>query len=121
MDERLEKALDYSNFRTILSTRQENLKLLMNNKLMLPYENGLFKIDQQLISFIGTLLNANEKEFIFIDVNDIPILIKDIGDFYHLAIEKYKKTLEQYYQSYQKLNEAREIRKVIDWDETEGA
>jgi len=119
MDERLEKALQFSNFRMILATRQENLKLLMNNKLMLSYEGGMFKITQDLISFIGILLAANEKEFIFIDVNDIPILIKDLGDFYHLAVEKYKKVLQQYYQSYQKLNDARDIRKVIDWDEKE--
>ncbi len=117
MDKRLEQALDFSNFRMILATRQENLKLLMKNKLMLSYGEGLFKIDKELVSFIGTLLAGGGTQFIFIDSNDIPIAVTDLNDFYNQVIEKYKTALRQYHQSYQKLSEAREIRKVINWDE----
>jgi hypothetical protein len=117
MDERLEKALDFSNFRMILSTRQENLKLLMKNKLMLPYEGGLFKVDKELISFVGVLLTAGETNFIFIDKNDIPIGITDLEDFYQKIIEKYRTVLRQYLRNYQTLSEARDIKKVINWNE----
>jgi hypothetical protein len=116
MDKRLEDALDYSNFRMILNTRQENLKVLMNNKLILPYAGGLFKVDKDLILFLDMLSRSNEKSFIFIDKNDTPILIDTIEDFGMKATEKYVNALNQYYNSYQKLSEAREIRKVIDWD-----
>jgi hypothetical protein len=121
MDKRLEKALDFSNFRMILATRQENLKLLMNNKLMLTYGGGLFKIDKEVISFIVALMIRKEKKFIFIDRNDIPIEITNLKEFYEEAIEKYRKALQQYHQSYKKLSEVREMRKVIDWDEKEKA
>jgi len=119
MDKRLEKALDFSNFRMILATRQANLKLLMNNKLMLSYAGGLFKIDKNLICFIDMLSNANEKTFVFIDSNDIPILIENIEEFGMEVTKKYVTAINQYYNSYQKLNEARDIRKVIDWDEND--
>jgi len=118
MDSRLEKALEFSNFRMILATRQANLKLLMDNKLMLHYEGGMFKVDKELVSFVWTLMVAEINEFIFIDTNDIPIAIKDVASFAKAVMEKYRSALVQYYKSYQKLNEAREIRKVIDWDET---
>ena len=119
MDKRLEKALDFSNFRMILAKRQENLKTLMNNKLTLSYEGGLFKVNIELISFVDLLIRAKEKNFCFIDSNDIPILVEDI-ELFALELSKvYTKALNQYYRSYQKLNEAREIRKVIDWDEKE--
>ena len=117
MDKRLEKALDFSNFRMILLTRQANLKVLMNNKLMLNYGGGLFKVDKELISFIALTSLSKNRNPIFIDENDIPIKIENIEDFAEKAAAKYDKALEQYYNSYQKLNEAREIRKVIDWDE----
>ena len=117
MDKRLEKALDFSNFRMILTTRQENLKTLMNNKLMLSYGGGLFKVDKELLSFTALILMGAGEEAILIDQNDIPIKITDLKDFAEKAKEKYEKALEQYYNSYQKLSEAREIRKVIDWDE----
>ena len=117
MEKRLEQALDFSNFRMILSTRQKNLKTLMNNKLMLSYEGGLFKVNKSLISFNDLLISSGIKEFIFIDSNDIPILIKDLTAFAEKILKKYQNALTQYYESYQKLNEAREIRKVINWDE----
>ena len=73
MDKRLEQALDFSNFRMILTTRQENLKMLMNNKLTLSYGGGLFKVDKELFSFVGMLRLNGINEFILIDENDIPI------------------------------------------------
>ena len=117
MDKRLEKALEYSNFRMILATRQENLKTLMNNKLMLTYGGGLFKISPELISFLGMIVMGGGKDLILIDENDIPIKIEDPEDFATKAAAQYEQVVTQYYNSYQKLNEAREIRKVIDWDE----
>ena len=81
MDKRLEKALDFSNFRMILLTRQENLKVLMNNKLMLNYGGGLFKVNKELISLIILILMGGGTEAIFIDENDIPIKITELKDF----------------------------------------
>jgi len=116
MDKRLEQALDFSNFRMILTTRQKNLKTLMNNKLILSYQGGRFKVDKELIAFNEILISAKVKEFVFIDLNDIPILIKDLKRFAEKALQTYQSALYQYYKSYQKLSEARDIRKVIDWD-----
>jgi hypothetical protein len=117
MDKRLEQALDFSNFRMILLTRQENLKMLMNNKLMLNYGGGSFKVDKELLTFVSVLIINGKNETVIIDTNDMPILIEDLEDFANKASAQYGKAIEQYYNSYQKLNEAREIRKVIDWDE----
>jgi hypothetical protein len=117
MDERLEKALDYSNFRMILTTRQKNLKTLMENRLSLSYQGGLFKINKELISLLFVLMASELNEFIFIDSNDIPVLVTDVQDFAKTTMEKYRDALAQYYRDYQKLDQAREIRKVVDWDE----
>jgi hypothetical protein len=116
MDKRLEQALEFSNFRMILFTRQENLKVLLKNSLILSYKGGLFNIDSNLMGLISFLTIAGEKKFIFIDNNDLPILIEDLSDFWNKVISKYRDALERYYKSYEKLKEAREIRKVIDWD-----
>jgi len=117
MDKRLEQALDFSNFRMILATRQENLKVLLNNKLMISYGGGLFKITQELIAFLALVLMAKRNEVILIDENDIPIKIENVREFGEKISAQYEKALAQYYNSYQKLSEARDIRKVIDWDE----
>lgn len=116
MEKRLEQALEFSNFRNILSTRQENLKVLLKNRLLLTYGGGLFSINSELIGLISSLINAEKKEFIFIDKNNLPILVEDLNDFWDKVFSKYTDSLSKYYKSYQKLDEAREIRKVINWD-----
>jgi hypothetical protein len=118
MDARLEKALDFSNFRMIIATRQKNLKSLFENKLILYYEGGIFKVTTEFLSFLVTIIMREKQDgFIFIDQNEIPIYIKDLDDFYNEAFKKYKSAIKQYYDSYQKLSEAREIRKALDWDD----
>ena len=117
MDSRLEKALDFANFRTILSTRQKNLKRLFDNKLLFHHNSGIFKATPEFLAFLVTvILREKQGGFIFIDQNDTPIHIEDLDDFYNTAFNKYKEALKQYYNSYQKLAEAREIRKAVDWE-----
>ena len=116
MDTRLEQALEYSNFRNILATRQENLKVLLKNRLLLTYAGGLFSVNKELVSLLFSLINSGQKEFVFIDNNDIPVLIEDLEDFFDIVLSKYKDSLLSYYKNYQKLSDAREIRKVINWD-----
>jgi hypothetical protein len=117
MDDRLEKALDISNFQRVLKTRQTQLKLLMENRMKLLYQGGIFDVDPDLITFTNILIGMGKNSFIFIDVNDNPIFIEDLKEFLSQAYKKYVDALEQYYASYQKLGEARKIRKVLEWDE----
>jgi hypothetical protein len=117
MDSRLEKALDFSNFRMILSTRKKNLMRLFDNKLLFHYNSGIFKATPEFLAFLVTvILREKQGGFIFIDQNDNPIHIENLDDFYNEAFNKYKTAIKQYYDSYQKLTEAKEIRKVLDWE-----
>jgi hypothetical protein len=61
-------------------------------------------------------MREKQDGFIFIDQNDNPILIENLDDFYNEAFNKYKIAMKQYYDSYKKLTEAKEIRKVLDWE-----
>lgn len=118
MDSRLENALDFANFRMILSTRQKNLKRLFDNKLLFHYNSGIFKATPEFLAFLVTvIMRERQGGFIFIDQNDIPIHVENLDDFYNEAFKKYKTAIKQYYESHKKLNEAREIRKAVSWDE----
>lgn len=117
MDSRLEQALDFSNFRIIFSTRQKNLKRLFDNKLLFHYNSGIFKATPEFLAFLVTIIMREKQDgFVFIDQNDTPIHIEDLDDFYNTAFDKYKTSILQYYKHYQKLSEAKEIRKVLDWE-----
>ena len=118
MDSRLEKALDFANFRMILSTRQKNLKQLFDNKLLFHYNSGIFKATPEFLAFVNIIMQRDKMDgFIFIDQNDTPIHVKDVDAFYNVAFNKYKTALIQYHESHQKLNEAKDIRKALDWED----
>jgi hypothetical protein len=119
MEKRLEQALDYSNFRLVLATRQENLKVLLKNRLIISYNGGFFDVNINLISFLNALIDAGEMEFVFIDKNDVPILVDDLPKFLSECLERYKDAIYKYHSGYEKLQQARDIRKVLDWDGTE--
>ena len=116
MDSRLENALDFANFRMILSTRQKNLKRLFDNKLLFHYNSGIFKATPEFLAFVHYFVENDYAQFIFIDQNDTPIKIDNISEFFKIALDKYYISVYQYYDSYQKLIEARDIRKAVDWE-----
>jgi len=66
MDSRLVKALDFSNFRMILSTRQKNLKRLFENKLLFHYNSGIFKATPEFLAFLVTVIMRENKMVLFL-------------------------------------------------------
>ena len=54
MDDRLERALDFSNFRLTLHNQKQSAKQRAENMLQVQYSNSLFKADQTLINFVKT-------------------------------------------------------------------
>ena len=67
MDERLRKALDFSNFRHTFSIQRKILKEKNEARLTYGHAGGIFKIDMSLITFVDMLINNDRK-------NDVPLL-----------------------------------------------
>ena len=90
MDERLQKALDFSNYRQTLSIQRKTLKEKINAKLTYGCNGGLFKIDRSLITFVQMLIDQGRVENIpLIDVNENPILIPNLNDFRDEILDRY--------------------------------
>ena len=91
MDERLQKALDFSNYRQTLSIQRKTLKEKINAKLTYGCNGGLFKIDRSLITFVQMLIDQGRVENIpLIDVNENPILIPNLNDFRDEILDRYE-------------------------------
>ena len=90
MDERLQKALDFSNYRQTLSIQRKTLKEKINAKLTYGCNGGLFKIDRSLITFVQMLIDQGRVENIpLIDVNENPILIPNLNHFRDEILDRY--------------------------------
>jgi hypothetical protein len=81
MDERLKKALDYSNYMITLTNQKRILLEQYHNDLIYYFNSGQFSVTQQLISFCQSLLQLEQEEAILIDDNGLPISIEDLKKF----------------------------------------
>lgn len=115
MDDQLKAALDFSNFRQALSTQQRILKEKAQANLTYGINGGIFKITQELISFVKILLDLDRKtNTILLDHNDNPILIEDLTRFQQEIMDRYFTVTYEYFDSIQKLKKSRSMEKLLD-------
>jgi glutamate/tyrosine decarboxylase-like PLP-dependent enzyme len=112
--ERLEKALHFSNTMQTFNLAKNNLKVKVQNLLSFSAYGGTFTVNQELIGFIGTLVNMGKKEVVILDKNENPIQIEDLEDFLEDITSLYFESVNEYYNDYQKLKSSRKIDKVLD-------
>ena len=115
MDERLQKALDFSNYRQTLSIQRKTLKEKINARLTYGCNGGLFKIDQSLITFVQMLIDQGRIENVpIIDVNENPILIVNLNEFRDEILDRYFSATYEYLEEYQKIKSSRTVEKLLD-------
>lgn len=114
MDDRLKKALDFSNYRISLFNKKEDLKIKFNTMLLHSCNGGNFKITQDLICFVKLMIDSDREDIILIDVNNNPIQITDPSEFFVEIIGKYIEATNFYYSEYSKLKKARSVSKLLD-------
>jgi len=116
MDERLKKALEFSNYRISLFNRKEDLKLAMQQQLTYAHNGGLFRIDQTLICFVKLVLDMDlDRPLVLIDSNGNPIEIKDKREFYDSILSRYFESTNLYHAEYSKLKRARTVNSIYEF------
>jgi hypothetical protein len=115
MDERLQKALDFSNYRIALFNRKEDLKIKVNNMLTHACNGGVFRITQELITFVKLLLDQQRTRVVLIDENGNPVEITDISVFFDDIFGKYFEATNLYHSEYAKLRSARTVKSIYEF------
>jgi hypothetical protein len=116
MDTRLQEALDFSNYRLTLSTQIENLKIKLASDLLVTHANGIFTASMERINTVDRIRTAYV-DFPVIDDNGIPIHIPNLNEFYTLLFNTYTSAMLSYSSEYRKLAQARNIKKIVDYNE----
>lgn len=114
MDERLQKALDISNYMVTLNNQKRILKEQYQENLIHYYNSGQFTVTQQLISFCQSLLALSQESTILVDDNDIPIEVEDLKKFAEDLVSKYFEASNKYLVEYNKLKKNRSIESIMD-------
>lgn len=117
MDERLEKALNFSNYMVTLNNQKRVLKEKFYEDLIY-FSNGCqFTITKELITFVGLLVDkGNTSNIVLADDNNIPAKISDLEKFYEDILDRYFSASNNYYNSYEELKKNRKVESLVDYE-----
>lgn len=116
MDQRLKDALDFSQFRTTQQIQKANLKNKAENLLLVSFQNGLFKADQQLIGFVSALINRGVESYVFLDLNEVPYQIENLQEFFDELLSANKRAMNDWYFGFNQLKNSRNVAKIVGVD-----
>ena len=114
MDERLEKALEFSNF---LETQnnQKRIFLAQYKENLVHYTRGhKFTVTQELINFVHTLSNMHPIGAVVLDDNNTPFAITDIDEFAKEIMGVYVFASRKYAIDYESIKHHRSVQGLID-------
>jgi len=112
MDERLQKALDHSNYMITLNNQKRLLKEQYKENLIYYYNGGQFTVSQELVSFCQSLVNLEQDTTILIDDNDLPIAVDDLQNFLSEVVTQYFESANRYLAEYNKLKKNRTVESI---------
>jgi len=82
MDERLEKALNFSNHMVTVNNHKRLLKEKYQEDLLYFYKGSQFTVTRELMTFVFNLINLSQNDVVLTDDNDIPALVDNLTEFY---------------------------------------
>jgi len=113
MDERLEKALDFSKYMITLNNQRKLINEKFQEQSIHYYQGGKFSVTRELVAFVQSLLNMHQTQTILIDDNEIPIEIEDLEKFSKDLYSTYFEAANQYLSEYNKIKKNRTVEGLI--------
>jgi len=109
----LTQALESANYRMTLNLQRSNAKLALEAKLIYAENGGIFKISQELISFVHTLISLDRSSAVLIDSNSSPIEIENLESFLENILDIYFEASNQYHLTFKELSKKRNVASLV--------
>ena len=114
MDERLEKALEFSNYMVTLNNQRRIIREQFLESCVHYLNGGKFSVNRDLITFCHTLLQNDQTGAILIDDNDTPIEVEDLQQFLDNILDIYFATSYEYLDKYNEIKKNRTVKGLVD-------
>jgi hypothetical protein len=115
MDERLEKAFAVANYRATLSNQRRIINEEFDHKLVYYINGGTFRIDPTLINYTKIMLELGHTHDVpFTDVNNFPIVIPDVKEFFDTIVKTYWTALNEYAIKFGELRSKRKVGEMVE-------
>lgn len=114
MEERLQQALEFANYRQTLNNQLHKVKVKAEGLLMFAKNGGNFTVNQELICFLDYLVRTGVTEANILDSDNTPVKIEDIASFSKDITRRYFEVTDDYLREYQSIRKLRNVKSIID-------
>lgn len=115
MDERLQKALEFSNYTATINNQKRNIKNRFEQLQLVHHAGGTFVANQETIAFVNTMLSMKHTSGVLIDSRDIPVNVKSFQELLEKLTDAYFNATTEYEAEYAKIRKLRNIKSMMDW------
>lgn len=109
MDERLEKALEFSNFMETHNNQRRILLQQFKENLVHYVDGNKITVTRELLSFCQSLLALDQTHIILIDDSDTPFEVTDLNQFTREILGIYTFASRKYMYEYKKIIKNRSV------------
>lgn len=113
MDQRLNDALAFANYRLTLQIQRQNIMARVEAALLVSYQNAIFRAAPELIAFVDAHQRISNNSLFINDQSDNAIKIEDTKEFLELLVKAYDAAMQLKQQEQQKLKTARNPAKIV--------
>ena len=114
MDERLEHALEVSNYMVTLNNSKRFLEEAYKQDIIYYFNGGQFTVNQELICFCQIMLNRDQESIILLDDNNRPFDIESLDIFLQNILDIYFTATNTYLTKFNKLVKHRSIESMVE-------
>jgi predicted HTH transcriptional regulator len=114
MEERLQKALEFANYRQTLNNQLQKIKVRAEGMLIFAKNGGSFTINRELICFLDYVDKQGMNDVALLDDNNLPVQIDDVKGFLSEITKRYFEVTSDYFKEYQEVRRARNVKTIID-------
>jgi predicted HTH transcriptional regulator len=114
MEERLQKALEFANYRQTLNNQLQKIKVRAEGMLIFAKNGGSFTINRELICFLDYVDKQGMNDVALLDDNNLPVQIEDVKGFLSEITKRYFEVTSDYFKEYQEVRRARNVKTIID-------
>ena len=114
MDERLEKALEFSNYVATINNQKENIRQRVAQLQIVHHTGGVFLANQETISFVKTMIDMEHTTGVLIDSKGAPVQVKSFKELLEKLVSAYHSSANELDAEYTKLKKVRNLKTLME-------
>jgi len=114
MDERLEKALEFSNFMTTLNNQRRVIHEQFLENCVHYLNGGKFSVTRELINFCSLMQSRGQDSIVLIDDNNAPVEVQDLEKFLDDIMDIYFTNSYEYLNKFNEIKKNRTVKGLVD-------